>query len=166
MTGSSTIQIFKNKHEIVKMNKERFENPTDGLQRRVYKISAVWEARKPILIDRQWQRGMDSDLEVIPAMGITSNKQIRSTGINLSFYLILMRKSNRIIQIPPKKGTDFLFRWFLALWARRRDAPGSGDLEQDAPCLLPFLLLIRLFLPVSQSSGSSGAPNDRGLACS
>lgn len=87
MTGSSTIQIFKNKHEIVKMNKERFENPTDGLQRRVYKISAVWEARKPILIDRQWQRGMDSDLEVIPAMGITSNKQIRSAGINLFFFI-------------------------------------------------------------------------------
>lgn len=56
-----------------------------------------------------------------------------------------MRKSNRIIQIqiPPQKRTYFLFRWFLALWARRRDAPGAGDLERDAP-FLPFFFFFCL----------------------
>ena len=177
MTRSSTIQTFKNKHGIVKTNKERSEDPTRWTSRRVYKISAVEEARKPILIDRQGQRGMDSDLEVIPAMGITSNKQIRSAGINLFCFLILMRKSNRINQIKKLKKIYLLFCWFLALWVRRRDAPGAVDLERNAPFLFLFFFffffffflsfwLIRLFLPVSQSSGSSGAPNDRGLAYS
>lgn len=145
MTRSSTIQTFKNKHGIVKTNKERSEDPTRWTSRRVYKISAVEEARKPILIDRQGQRGMDSDLEVIPAMGITSNKQIRSAGINLFCFLILMRKSNRIIQIKKLKKTYLLFCWFLALWVRRRDAPGAVDLERNAPFLFLFLFFFFFF---------------------